>query len=490
MKKDKIRLFLHVGEPKTGSSALQSFFDYNRIYLAKKHNILYPNLNNDDYTKGQMTNHLNIFEVARNKDDYSEITESLNKIIQYCYKNEIKSILISSEAIFLWNKWPEKINEIISGLNIDITIIVYLRRQDNWIESAWKQWGHKDPKMNSIQDYVKRHNFNWFVVLSQWLNFFKTDQIVVRPYEKSQIGNDIILDFLKILNIESKLGFKEPPSKPENSNLGFNRDVIEILSLCKNTLTNIHDNSLLDFMSKMVPSEYLKKPMEDYGLLSPQEKLDIINEYNNSNINIAKTFLGEERSNLFLDPLPDTNKNWEPYNGLTIERATPIFMEIFLRQNREFQVLKESHNDLQNYCHSLKEKKTKNKNYYTIDNNTLFKESKFNNNIEHVRLTDVGIEFTATSNDPHFILPKLEILADRKNLKIDITAPSTTELQLFYKISHSESFNESQSIKRKISVGRNSVYISLPAEKIKGSLRLDPGNHPGSYIIHKIELVN
>jgi len=101
----------------------------------------------------------------------------------------------------------------------------------------------------------------------------------------------------------------------------------------------------------------------------------------------------------------------------------------------------------------------------------------------------MGIKFTSTGNDPHFVLPKLKILSGEIILKIDLTAPIATKLQLFYKTKLLQSFNELRFVIKSISSGRSTISIKIPTNKIKGRLRLDPGSHPGSYILHKIELV-
>ncbi len=340
MDNDKIKLYLHIGQPKTGTSAIQAFLNYNREILLKKYRILYPRYE-PDYGEGLQHNQIEIFEMARNTSEYSACAQMLGLWVSYCRKNQLKSLVISNEAFFSWDNWSKILFELTECLNVEVIVIVYLRRQDKWIESAWKQWAHKKSDFSSIQDFIKKRRFNWNRIIGLWLNYFPIDHILLRPYEECQIRPDIVSDFMKLLSINSLEGFITPPGTNENINTGFHRDIVAIMRACRNLIVNEHDHTLIDFMFKVLPPVYKKRPMDDYGILSPQERLALLGDYENTNLMLAQKFFGPERKSLFLDPVPDINERWVPQNGLTIDKAIPVLLSIVLHQQKEIEKLQQ-----------------------------------------------------------------------------------------------------------------------------------------------------
>ena len=73
-------------------------------------------------------------------------------------------------------------------------------------------------------------------------------------------------------------------------------------------------------------------------------------------------------------------------------------------------------------------------------------------------------------------------------MKIDITSPANTVLQLFYTTGSEPAYTEKQSIRTDLIYGHNEVFIKLPAKDYSGSMRLDPGTTSGDYILHSIEI--
>ena len=481
----KIIILLHIGQGKTGSTAIQRFLDFNRETLASKHKVLYPNFDSNDLTKGSMPCHTVYLNDARNRNDFAGLLTILEKSVDYCRNNKLDKILLSDESLPNWEGWPQIFSQIAGKLDLEVNVIVYLRRQDKWLESAWKQWGHKFKQINTIHDYEQIMNLDWSRMLKPWLDFFEVKQFTVRPYEKSTIGNDVVADFLKAIGINNAVDLPEPPNF-KYYNTGYNRDIIELLSLCKNLTFNHNDNRLFGLLSKTLPTEYIKKPMEDYGLLSPEEALNLIKKYEASNNKVAQIFFGMDRAKLFNDPLPNVDAHWEPYPGLTLEKFVPVVMSILLKQQQEIDSLK---NLKDNLIQKQKIDYDKLRPILKVTNKSIFKKSKFLNQITDITLNGEGVTFTSEGNDPYLILPKLRLPKKVKVIKLDISVPENTELQLFYKTSASGAYCEENSVKKTSREGKNQIHLEIPAWEIVGLLRLDPGAVAGQYIIHNIEFL-
>ncbi|MBR1630056.1 MAG: hypothetical protein IJ679_12465 [Lachnospiraceae bacterium] len=127
--------YLHIGMPKTGTTAIQCFLRDNREEL-KKQGFCYPDFG---YAYPKVGAHRNGYFVSRVDNLYEKEREGsyrkLDKLAKSCEK-----IILSDEAI--WRKqrkldfW-KTIRERFESLGLTLQIIVYLRRQDEMIESFW-----------------------------------------------------------------------------------------------------------------------------------------------------------------------------------------------------------------------------------------------------------------------------------------------------------------------------------------------------------------
>lgn len=94
--------------------------------------------------------------------------------------------------------------------------------------------------------------------------------------------------------------------------------------------------------------------------------------------------------------------------------------------------------------------------------------------------------FTATTNDPQFIIP---LPGDSRThpefvIHLELDSPRNTQLQIFFRDRDQEAFNENRSITTPVKKGRNSLYLRLLSRQEINQLRLDPGKAKGAYTIH------
>jgi len=100
-----------------------------------------------------------------------------------------------------------------------------------------------------------------------------------------------------------------------------------------------------------------------------------------------------------------------------------------------------------------------------------------------------GLALRSLGRDPHLALPLFKLSPEKQlMIKIDITSPKHTILQLYYATKSLPNYNEKQSIKRRINKGNNVVFITLPLRNYTGHFRLDPGKIVGEFLLHSIEV--
>jgi len=110
-----------------------------------------------------------------------------------------------------------------------------------------------------------------------------------------------------------------------------------------------------------------------------------------------------------------------------------------------------------------------------------------------IRVGDAGgigpLVLDSTGRDPGILLPELPPLeAGRFLLRVSLTSPAETMLQVFYAVPSAPNFNEENSCKRRIVRGKNELEIRFGPAKLQGRLRLDPGEGRGRYLLHAIAL--
>lgn len=168
----KLKLIIHVGTPKTGTTSIQTYLGKKQFKLRGK-GILYPHnldkLQNPTAPKHQwfeknlLTTHLAFF------------LENFNNIIAQI-KSDTHTIIVSSEGVYNhWWDFPDVSKDILSALStlFDIEIWVWFREPLGFIESYYKQC-IRNPQIENNPCYGKDLSFcemldiEWF---SQHLDY-------------------------------------------------------------------------------------------------------------------------------------------------------------------------------------------------------------------------------------------------------------------------------------------------------------------------------
>jgi len=485
---EKLMIYFHIGQSKTGTSAIQAFFNYNREILSKDQKILYPNFEDINFGKGIYHNHGELFTKAISANDFDFALNKFASCQAYCTENDISKVVISWEG-FQIPQWIVLIDQIQKKLNCEVKIILYLRRQDLLYESSWKQWGHKNINCQTIQEYIASRDKDHLKDIRKWLEYFTPEQFIVRTYEKSCIGDDVVTDFLKIVGINSKTGFIEPPDNNLNVNAGLKPEVVEMLRLCNYLVNNRNDHRLLNMMYSSLSERYKKRnPFENYGFLTHDERKAIIARFDQSNREIAKIFFGESRENLFLDPLEISGDEPDYFTGLTLEKTVPVFMELMLHQADQIQSLIEKNNALSNEMSKNITPKFFDLTFVALDLIEFVNNISEENQITGKRVNKKEFEFTATGNDPAFIFEGYPTFKNTRAISIEITTPSATNFQFFFTSPEETQFVEKNSIVKLFPEGRSKSILYFSEANISGKFRFDPGDLPGKYIIHQLEI--
>jgi len=245
-KAKKLKLIIHAGTPKTGTTSLQTYLDKKQGKLRRK-GILYPHnlekLQNTAAPKHQwfeknlVTTHLEYF------------FENFKNIISQV-KTDTHTIILSSEGIYnYWWDFPDESKAILSELSklFDTEIWVWFREPIAFIEDYYKQC-IRNPQVTSNPCYgrdlsfAEMLNIDWFSQHLNYQGFITECQAVFGENSVSafEYEGDVVQEAIQ------KLGLATPHDNPTpRKNNGLNSASIELLRRVNHYDIKAKDKALL-----------------------------------------------------------------------------------------------------------------------------------------------------------------------------------------------------------------------------------------------------
>ncbi|MBT8232506.1 MAG: hypothetical protein HKO66_13860 [Saprospiraceae bacterium] len=199
-----MKVHLHIGQQKTGSTSIQKFFEINRKALSKQ-GYLYPKSLGVDKQVGLFK------QIDDLLDPSSQVYKSFFKEIE---KSKCEHLILSEENLFtLKDELLDKVGQFLNSHFQDISIIAYLRRQYDQAASLYQEVvkGRVFLKYEAwIEKKLNQGYYNYTWVLERWENRFPEAKMKVKAFY-NLLENDIrkdILNEISFPNIE-KLNFNE-----------------------------------------------------------------------------------------------------------------------------------------------------------------------------------------------------------------------------------------------------------------------------------------
>ena len=318
-------IYLHIGMPKTGTSSLQKVLFNNREKLLEN-GYLYP-MSGIRHNAKEIEDRYCHNLLALSFLDFKEKNDLLSQFPTWeGLKTEIdsinpKDVIISAEAftfydVFYKTETIAKVKDLL--INYKIKIIIYLRKQDDFLESCYRYMVNIGACRVGIKEFFNeiKHMFNYYQILENWADIFGYENIIVRRFDQKNMKNNNFDDFFKLINLlDNKTLFEidyvdkinvSPSVKmtkiilPLNS---FNEMVIE-------KIVNIfYDNywrRYQDFLrylrnNKMICKIISSLPtfLVDDMLILPEEKQKFMKQFEQSNSQLAIKYLGHKDGKLF-----------------------------------------------------------------------------------------------------------------------------------------------------------------------------------------------
>ena len=242
-----VKLYLHIGYPKCGSSTIQEALHLNRVALrglgvgvcgAKLE--LMGRRARHKFPIGYFLDVAKVVRAGGSVDLRPEF-EALHK---RAVRAGLESVVISAEN--LGAPWAAEAIAVAQDY-FDCEIVLYVRRQDDWVLSAWAQWHFKSGE--SLPAYVDRRvregrETMYREVIEAYRASFGACPMTVRLLSRGHlVGGDLVSDFWHALGLDAA-GLEPAVSR----NVSFSVPLVNTLRESPHLFDGAHDNRLTEFI--------------------------------------------------------------------------------------------------------------------------------------------------------------------------------------------------------------------------------------------------
>jgi len=336
------KITLHIGMHKTGTSTLQSFLASNREVL-EKHKVLYP----------KPTSHSSHHDLAHllfpeskflmrveNRPKFKKLVTQY--YVRFIYKNDYRQRLVlklwakilktsraagcthcvlSSEAFL--GASPENRSFFIKLLEAEkIQPVIFLRRQDLWIESRLIQRAKvlRTP-LSEINKIITRYPANdYYRMIAPWAKLIPKENIKIISFPRDIKEEGIEKSFCNITGIPWDDAYV---NVGESKNISLNRDAIEwfINTKDKFKVNGVKYNEIVAALEEYTCEHPIDPAYKFFN--SPLKRKELFESHQEGNLRIVEEFLSAGAENLFEEE--DFNRTvWKEYPGLSKKKSDEI----------------------------------------------------------------------------------------------------------------------------------------------------------------------
>jgi len=347
-------IYLHIGLHKTATTSIQVGLEQNRIRLKRAGwhiplagKIYWRNAGQHNIPPGLM-------EYPR----FARHMGTADDLVREIQQSPEQNFIVSSEVFcHLREPMVERLGSLLSPFNV--VVIVYLRRQDEFLQSVWAEQVGSGVCMDNFSSWLqgpRRHLWaqdarsSYLTYLSMWADVFGEDALRVRVFENGQLEGHVFHDFLMACDVPDVTRFRTPRrqhSSPDIKTLEMIRHMVA------KTDSDPHLSNMEIARAIRRYSNLVGWNSERLNLIDRAHYEQIMGQYTSSNEVLAERFLGREW--LFLadfEPQPITRfdaaelperemKQVEAFVGLaTGSKGHPISTNLLPLHHRPLRILR------------------------------------------------------------------------------------------------------------------------------------------------------
>ncbi len=276
----KPRLFLHIGAGKAGSSAIQHALKENAAAL-RAQGVIVPDsgLGDGPSIDGQ---HVLFFSRLEPIDDHKVeyVTRKLD-LQRLAVEPPPLAVVVSAENLINRRDLARLFRP--ARDLFDIEVIVYIRRQDDFLIAAWNQWHFKtDEPFRSWCDRVKGREANWDNLIKPWEETLEGVQYTVRVYDRQRlVRGDVVADFFDAIGVDPH-GLVGVGSANPDVNRSVNEIAMRVAARNPSHFQDVHDNRFREFLG-LLGGERVYEKVNTGLYIDAAERRELVGLYAESN---------------------------------------------------------------------------------------------------------------------------------------------------------------------------------------------------------------
>jgi len=341
-----MKLYLHIGTMKTGSTTLQRTLLEN-LHPLSRQGVALPTLLGERVTPRLFCHAAGNPRVV---EYHRQTGAHLPQDVTIPSLEEAKDDLLRAfgkiredVCVLSWEGFPvffpetedvQRLADMLKAVCDEIEIIVYLRRQDALWASLYGELlfqGRLDDKTDYRFSYDSVEGlfgfgetgsnldlFDYERMLQPWAEVFGVENVSVRPFEREQLTDgDVVRDFVSLIGCDAA---KMNPF--ENANVSMDRFQMEFLRRILRHVPESIDgkyNKAFERLGRIVHDNIPRTSAYTVPTTGAKEFLD---RFSDSNARIAQEYLGRQTGELFKVSAPEDNSADLP--ELTLDKAMEI----------------------------------------------------------------------------------------------------------------------------------------------------------------------
>lgn len=324
-------LILHIGTGKTGTTSIQHLLTVNRQQLREQHQIDYLEFGLDIQPQqfgGEVGTHGDLVRWA-STDNHRR----LNALGRQIDKSTCDTVVISSEN-FYHQLNPAQVQSLADAIGPGhrVQVLCYVRRQDDYMESAWKQQVRVGAMRSAFPTFLARHtsteflaeaHANYHRMLLPWAQSFGRQALRIQVFDRKEfVHGDLIDDFLALCNPQADYSTLLRP-RPNNPSLSTELAVL------------LRQINLMGLVNKTEQAElvaFLERhhAFQNPPLLSAHDRQRILANYRQSNEQLFTELAGRAVPAGFLPehlelPAQDSKTVYPKTDELALQLVVGLF---------------------------------------------------------------------------------------------------------------------------------------------------------------------
>ena len=285
-----IMLYLHVGTHKTGTSTIQQSLRDSRAAL-REEGIAYLEPSFQDIKAG---------DVMRAKNFDQNLVKKLSNEFKKAFpkSGDFSTYVLSNEA-FSGMPYDGYLNSRIVAQTLRaaltyprIKIIIYLRSQDQFLESLYTQSIHEGGT-DSFSDFLKQfqneRSFDYQRIIEDFSDIFGAEQVCVRSYYRES-RDGLLKGFSELIGSQKLMNWQGG-----DRNRGYSKKALEIARICNASLDRPNQAGL----RRVLQSVMAKEKGEKYSFFNRESRQEFLERFSATNLTVTSRDREKDTSNFF-----------------------------------------------------------------------------------------------------------------------------------------------------------------------------------------------